>query len=322
MNSQRLEALLAKISALRIAVIGDFALDFYFDFNPNTTDFSIETGKQVQHASKAKTYLGGAGNVAKNLACLGVQVDAFGLRGDDVFGREMEYLAQSLQINTQQLKSKTQLDTPTYSKPMQAGIEQSRLDFGTQNQLFQQFTPEIIHELAIHASSYDWIIINEQFQIPLLNQATFEYLQKYVGEHAIADLRSLGQYATNTLLKVNELELTKIIGNTDDLEKAIKNWVAKRQKPVLVTLGEQGMIYASPAEFHWEKAIPLHGSIDTVGAGDMVVAAFSAARASGANIQEACLFASLAVHVSIHKMGETGSASPQEIIDAYYATRN
>ena len=322
MNSQRLEALLAKISALRIAVIGDFALDFYFDFNPNTTDFSIETGKQVQHASKAKTYLGGAGNVAKNLACLGVQVDAFGIRGNDVFGREMEHLAQSLQINTLQLKSKNQLDTPTYSKPIQAGIEQSRLDFGTQNQLFQQFTPEIIHELAIHASSYDWIIINEQFQIPLLNQATFEYLQKYVGEHAIADLRSLGQYATNTLLKVNELELTKIIGNTNDLEKAIKNWVAKRQKPVLVTLGEQGMIYASTAEFHWEKAIPLHGSIDTVGAGDMVVAAFSAARASGANIEEACLFASLAVHVSIHKLGETGSANPQEIIDAYYATRN
>ena len=55
MNSQRLEALLAKISALRIAVIGDFALDFYFDFNANTTDFSIETGKQVQHAAKAKT---------------------------------------------------------------------------------------------------------------------------------------------------------------------------------------------------------------------------------------------------------------------------
>lgn len=322
MNSQRLEALLAKISTLRIAVIGDFALDFYFDFNPNTTDFSIETGKQVQHASKAKTYLGGAGNVAKNLACLGVQVDAFGLRGDDVFGREMEYLAQSLQINTRQLKSKNQLDTPTYSKPMQDGIEQSRLDFGTRNNRFQEFSIDFIHELAIQANEYDWIIINEQFQIPLLNQATFEYLQKFVGEHAIADLRSLGQYATNTLLKVNELELTKIIGHTDDLEKAIKNWVAKRQKPVLVTLGEQGMIYASPTEFHWEKAIPLHGSIDTVGAGDMVVAAFSAARASGANIQESCLFASLAVHISIHKMGETGSANPQEIIEAYHATRN
>jgi rfaE bifunctional protein kinase chain/domain len=322
MNSQRLEALLAKISALRIAVIGDFALDFYFNFNANTTDFSIETGKQVQHAAKAKTYLGGAGNVAKNLASLGVQVDAYGLRGDDVFGREMEFLAQSLQINTQQLKPKEQLDTPTYSKPMQAGIEQNRLDFGTQNHLFQQFTPEIIHELAIHASRYDWIVINEQFQIPLLNQATLEYLQKFVGHRSIADLRSLGAHATQTLLKVNHAELKTIIGDTSDLEVTIKNWVSSRRMPVLVTLGEKGMIYASLEEFHWEKSLPLHGTIDTVGAGDMVVAAFSAARAAEASIQEACQFASLAVHVSIHKIGETGSANPQEIIEAYHATRN
>ncbi len=322
MNSKRLEALLAQISQLRIAVIGDFALDFYYNFNPVTDEFSIETGKQVQHASKTQTYLGGAGNVAKNLAYLGVQVDAYGLRGDDVFGREMEFLAHSLKINTQQLRAIKQIDTPTYSKPMQAGIEQCRLDFGTQNQQFQLFTLEIIHEMVIHAAAYDWIVINEQFQIPLLNQATLEYLQKFVGEHAIADLRSLGPHASQTLLKVNETELFKIIGKTDDLEQAIKTWVSKRQTPVLVTLGEKGMVYASPTEFHWEKAIPLHGPIDTVGAGDMVVAAFSAAKAAGATVEEACSLASLAVHVTIHKLGETGSASPQEIIQANDATRN
>jgi rfaE bifunctional protein kinase chain/domain len=322
MNSQRLEALLAQISALRIAVIGDFALDFYFDFNPETNDYSVETGKQVHHAAKPQTSLGGAGNVAKNLACLGVQVDAFGIRGDDVFGREMEHLAHQLQINTEQLRVKNGIETPTYSKPMEAGIEQSRLDFGTRNDRFQEFSIDVIHEMAIHADSYDWIVINEQFQIPLLNQATLEYLQKFVGESSIADLRSLGKYATQTLLKVNEAELTKIIGKTKNWEDTIKQWVSTRQKPALVTLGEQGMIYASPTEFHWEKAIPKHGPIDTVGAGDMVVAAFSAAQAAGASIPESCQFASLAVHVSIHKLGETGSANPQEIILTNHATRN
>ena len=66
MNSKRLEALLAQISQLRIAVIGDFALDFYFQFNPETGEISIETGQEVQHASQTQTALGGAGNVAKN----------------------------------------------------------------------------------------------------------------------------------------------------------------------------------------------------------------------------------------------------------------
>ena len=83
--------------------------------------------------------------------------------------------------------------------------------------------------------------------------------------------------------------------------------------PVLVTLGEKGMVYASKEEFHHQPAIPVKGPIDTVGAGDMVVAGFSAARAAGATVEEACEFASLAVHNSIHQLGETGSASPDAI---------
>ena len=83
--------------------------------------------------------------------------------------------------------------------------------------------------------------------------------------------------------------------------------------PVLVTLGEKGMVYASKEEFHHQPAIPTKGPIDTVGAGDMVVAGFSAARAAGATVEEACEFASLAVHNSIHQLGETGSASPDAI---------
>ena len=90
-------------------------------------------------------------------------------------------------------------------------------------------------------------------------------------------------------------------------------WVNERNNPVLVTLGEKGMIYADSATFHHERALPTHRNIDTVGAGDMVVAAFSLARAAGASIPEACNFASLAVHISIHKVGETGSANPMEM---------
>jgi len=322
MNSKRLEDLLAQISQLRIAVIGDFALDFYFQFNPDTGEISIETGKEVQHASQSQTSLGGAGNVAKNLAHLGVQVDAYGLRGDDVFGREIAHLAHALNINTDFLKAKVGLDTPTYSKPMQKGIEQNRLDFGTRNENFQNYGLEAIHELAIRIENYDWVIINEQFHTPLLNQATLEFLQKFTSEKAIADLRSLGAYANEVILKVNEAEFQKIINSDSTIESVVKSWVNKRQKPVLLTLGEQGMIYASPSEFHWEKAIPAQGSIDTVGAGDMVVAAFSAARAAGASIEEACALASLAVHVTIHKIGETGSAQANEIIQTYHAKRN
>ena len=65
MNSNRLDALLAQISQLKMAVIGDYALDFYFDINPDSSEISVETGKEVHICQKPQAYLGGAGNVQK-----------------------------------------------------------------------------------------------------------------------------------------------------------------------------------------------------------------------------------------------------------------
>ena len=306
MNKERLETLLVKIQQLRIAVMGDFALDFYFDIQKSTGEFSIETAKEVHLASKPRAYLGGAGNVAKNLAVLGAHVSAFGVRGNDLFGREMAHQMKSLEIDASNIKE-IDIDTPTYSKPMSGIVEQNRIDFGTRSKNFQAQTGELLD--ALEEKSFDWIIFNEQFGISLLQSHHIESISQ---TNALADLRSLGRYATHLPLKVNEAEFIKI-HQKPATNLHIQAWAADRKMPVLVTLGEKGLVYASKEEFYHHPAIPVKGPIDTVGAGDMVVAGFSAARAAGATVEEACEFASLAVHNSIHQLGETGSASPDAI---------
>ena len=306
MNSERLETILARIQQLRIAVMGDFALDFYFDLQTSTGEFSLETTKEVHLASQPRAYLGGAGNVAKNLAILGANVSAFGVRGNDLFGREMTYQMATLGIDATHIQE-TDIDTPTYSKPLRNEEELNRIDFGTRSSNFQNKTSELISTLQ--SASFDWIIFNEQFSIPLLQAKQIESL---TNQQALADLRSLGSFAKNLPLKVNEAEFIKIHQKPATPEN-IRSWAYTRNKPVLVTLGEKGMVYASTDEFHHQPAFPVKGPIDTVGAGDMVVAGFSAARAAGASVEEACELASLAVHLSIHQLGETGSASPDAI---------
>lgn len=306
MNSERLETILARIQQLRIAVMGDFALDFYFDIQTSTGEYSIETAKEVHLASQPRAYLGGAGNVAKNLAVLGAQVSAFGVRGNDLFGREMAHQMTALGINATNIKE-IDIDTPTYSKPLRNQEELNRIDFGTRSSNFQNKTSELISTLQ--SASFDWIIINEQFNTPLLQAKHVEALSF---TDALADLRSLGRQAKNLPLKVNEAEFIKIHQKPATPEN-IQAWATLRKNPVLVTLGEKGMVYASEEEFHHQPALPVKGPIDTVGAGDMVVAVFSAAKAAGASVEEACELASLAVHISIHQIGETGSASPDAI---------
>jgi len=306
MNSERLETLLARIQQLRIAVMGDFALDFYFDIQTSTGEYSLETAKEVHLASSPRSYLGGAGNVAKNLAILGAQVSAFGVRGNDLFGREMAYQMATLGIDATNIQV-TDIDTPTYSKPLRKEEELNRIDFGTRSSQFQLHTSTLL--VALLANAFDWIILNEQFSIPLLQA---EHIESINNQKALADLRSLGSHANQLPLKVNEAEFIKIHQKPATHEN-IQAWAVSRNKAVLVTLGEKGMVYASVQEFHHQPAFPVKGPIDTVGAGDMVVAGFSAARAAGATVEEACELASLAVHISIHQMGETGSASPEAI---------
>ena len=306
MNKERLETLLARIQQLRIAVLGDFALDFYFDVQTSTAEFSIETAKEVHLASQPRADLGGAGNVAKNLAILGAQVSAFGVRGNDLFGREMAHQMAALGIDATNIRE-TKIDTPTYSKPMSGNEELNRIDFGTRSPNFQDQTSDLIK--ALEAADFHWVIINEQFRIPLLQA---HHLEALSNQQALADLRSLGSHAKNLPLKVNEAEFIHIHQKPATKDN-IQAWAATRKQAVLVTLGEKGMIYASQKEYHHQPAFPVKGPIDTVGAGDMVVAGYSAARAAGASVEEACEFASLAVHISIHQLGETGSASPDAI---------
>ena len=264
MKTDRLETILARIQQLRIAVMGDFALDFYFDLQTSTGEFSLETAKEVHLASQPRAYLGGAGNVAKNLAVLGARVSAFGVRGNDLFGREMAHQMASLGIDATNIQE-IDIDTPTYSKPLRKQEELNRIDFGTRSAQFQAQTGELLD--ALSTESFDWVIYNEQFGIPLLQA---QHIESLTNPQAIADLRSLGSNAKHLPLKVNEAEFIKIHSKPASDEN-IQTWATSRKQPVLVTLGEKGMVYASTEEFHHQPALPVKGPIDTVGAGDMVV---------------------------------------------------
>ena len=63
-----LEAVLDSFPDLRVAVIGDFALDAYWHLDSDRTELSLETGRPVQHVRRQRYALGGAGNVAAMVA--------------------------------------------------------------------------------------------------------------------------------------------------------------------------------------------------------------------------------------------------------------
>src|ERR1700747_1190885 len=83
----RLKRLLPRLKGRRIGVLGDMMLDRYLW--GTATRLSPEAAVPVVDFVEQSECLGGAGNVAANLAALGPRVAAFGVTGNDEAGRTL-----------------------------------------------------------------------------------------------------------------------------------------------------------------------------------------------------------------------------------------
>lgn len=323
-----IETIFNRISTLSVGVIGDFAVDFYYDINYQTGEYSVETNKEVFWASKPHSSLGAAGNVVNNLSALGIKnIQVFGCIGNDIYGREMQSLMHEIGANTQHLKIlNADWDTCTYTKPMAKDGESNRLDFGTNNQLADELFNELLDTLAQELPELDVLVINQQFPNPLLNPKRIEQLNALIAQSPdclfVSDLRAYGYCIKNTILKVNTEEMARLL-NIKEIDEADENACIEHGKNLqsrigdclIVTRGEHGILYLDKEETQNVKAIPIKNEIDTVGAGDTVVAAFSASRGAGASIQESLEIANLAAAVTVQKLRQTGTASLEEILE-------
>ena len=91
-----------------------------------------------------------------------------------------------------------------------------------------------------------------------------------------------------TILHCNQDELLALSGQ-DDVEAGAKLMNRKTNKPVVVTLGGDGTLFADNEELTLCKGknVPL---VDTIGAGDTHTAAFIAALLDGQSIETACVW--------------------------------
>ncbi len=82
-------------------------------------------------------------------------------------------------------------------------------------------------------------------------------------------------------------------------------------------MAERGIMAVSPeGQLHHVAALPVHGPMDIVGAGDAVTANLTIALAAGASLIEALQLANAAASVVIHQLGTTGTASIHQLRQA------
>src|SRR5438105_10599509 len=94
-----IDAILARLPAMTVGVVGDLFLDRYLDLDAALTEPSLETGLDAYQVVRVRSYPGAAGTVINNLAALGVgRVCPVAVVGQDGEGHELRQALDALNV--------------------------------------------------------------------------------------------------------------------------------------------------------------------------------------------------------------------------------
>jgi rfaE bifunctional protein kinase chain/domain len=332
MNRARLEELLNRFPHLHMLVVGDFFLDKYLVIDRRLSEVSLETGLESHQVVNIRCSPGAAGTITSNLRALGVKVMALGVIGDDGEGYELRRGLIERGVEIEPLIGRSDLFTPTYTKPMMRepdGWEHEiqRLDIKNRMPLPAEAEEEVIARLRALVPKVNAVVVADQVQERNYGVIT-DRVREEIGRLALsypekifaADSRERIGLFRHVIIKPNRREATLAI--RPDWKSEFTLEVAREcsaelfchnQKPVFLTAGPHGIFLFTEKGCQHVPAVPVEGEIDTVGAGDSVMAGIVSALCSRAEPKEAALLGNLVASITIQQIGTTGTASPTQV---------
>lgn len=320
MDKAYLAEILKKIETVRVCVLGDVCLDIYWHADMKKSRLSRETPHFPLPVVKERFSLGGGGNVMANVSALHVQA----MLPVSVIGRDwrawpVKECFSALGCPQTYLIEDPARVTPCYAKPLRGGIsdvvyEDPRLDFENASPLSAETEQKVLQALVAAAKKANVIAVSDQLEYGVVTPAVREVLCE-LGKMmpVIVDSRDRISLYRNVIVKPNEVEAASVCPASSPEDAAVL-LSARTRAPAIVTLGENGAVWSEKGLPVRVPAVRVAPPVDPVGAGDTFLAAFAAAYAAGVPGADALRFASLASAVTVQKIGQTGTASPDEIL--------
>jgi rfaE bifunctional protein kinase chain/domain len=330
MKRELLEKIISDIKSVKIAVLGDFCLDAYWFIDESKSEISIETGQLTRPVKQQRYSLGGAGNVTNNLTAMGVKdVRAFGVLGPDPFGNEMVKVMRENGINPQNLIIQDDgWSTHVYTKPYIADVEQNRIDFGNFNQLSKETADLLIENLKNEIPEVDLIIINQQvlsgIHTEYFRKQITQVIQRFPEKIFIVDSRNYSASYEGAYRKMNDTEAAILGGYKKDatdvvlyseVKEAAMSLFKRFGKPLFITRGARGSLIVNENGISDIHGLMIISKVDPVGAGDSYLAGAASALAAGYSMEIAAEIGSYVAGVTVQKLFQTGTASPEEILN-------
>lgn len=317
----RARHLLEHVRGAEVAVIGDVMLDRYFW--GTVSRVSPEAPVPVVDIENETFHLGGAANVAANLASLGARPLLCGVVGDDASGRLLRQIAQDEGLTSEGII--TDATRPTTVKTRVIGNNQQivRLDREDRSDVTAEVAQHMLAMLAGRPSLK--AIILEDYNKGLLSIHCIPAIismARNAGIPVFVDPKKTNFFAFRDayLVKPNRKEAEEALGRplrtAQDVEHA-GHTLRERlgAENVLITLGAEGMMLVESDGTVSTVPTVAHRVADVSGAGDTVIATIAAMVAAGAPLREAAALANVSAGVVVAEPGIV-SITPAALLQA------
>ncbi len=295
-----------------ILVVGDVMLDRYW-FG-DVSRISPEAPVPVVRVKRSEERLGGAANVARNIAVLGAHATLVGIVGDDEPGRKLVSLSREQGIETDLAPDPS---VPTTIKLRVIGRQQQLLRIDFEQAPGEEALARKMEAVTAHLADADVVVLSDYGKGTLAQIAEIAAAARDAGKTVIVDPKGddYAKYAGVTLLTPNRAELREVVGawrDEDDLaERAQALRRSLQVRHLLLTRSEEGMtLFSDDGVLH----VPAQARevYDVSGAGDTVVAVLSLMFALGRPVADAVRLANRAGGIVVGKLG-TAAVSADEL---------
>jgi D-beta-D-heptose 7-phosphate kinase/D-beta-D-heptose 1-phosphate adenosyltransferase len=314
----RARDLVGRFAGVPVLVAGDVMLDRFIV--GRVTRISPEAPVPIVQFQSEHVRLGGAANVAHNIAALGGRVSLVGLVGADEAAARLREQLEAAGVSAEGLvEDRARPTTEKVRVVTERNQQVARIDYERDTDADGDVQRAIVDRAARLGRDARALLVSDYLKGAITRPVVEALLA--LARPVIVDpkIPHLACYAGATLVTPNHHEAEVAthgrIRSDDEARDAARAFRTRTQcDAVLITRGEQGM---------WLSAPDVEGSIpavarevsDVAGAGDTVVATLALALAAGATMTEAAVLANYAAGIVVGKFGPA-TVTPEELLSA------
>lgn len=314
--SRSLVEKIATFQHAAVLIVGDIMLDEYL--LGDTERISPEAPVPVVLVEKENSFVGGAGNVARNICALGGRAFLAGLVGDDLAGGVIQQCLDAEGVDSYLIRDaryKTTVKTRVLARRQQV----VRIDREQKERIPQAVISTLLHQIEGLISQVSVIILsdygkgvvceslltgliqlNKNFNVPILLDPK---------PHTI-------HYYGAALMTPNAKEASELAGSAvrtkGEIMRAGRIIMEKFGcQSLIITLGGDGMAVFAQNDSVWHISTAAKHVFDVTGAGDTVIGVTGLGLASGLSLLEASIIANYAAGFVVGEVGAVAITSQQ-----------